>query len=184
MRTFIAIDLADDLKAAVQGLVQRLSATRADIRWVRPPGLHLTLKFLGEIDEGRAIKVKSVLAAVSSRHSPFRLALQGCGAFPNERRPRVLWIGFAPEPRLLALQEDLEGELEKAGFPREERPFRPHLTLGRVRGPAGVDRAVRTLAERSTEAEGVMDVKALTLFESRLHPQGADYISLGEYPLR
>jgi 2'-5' RNA ligase len=183
VRTFIAIDLEAGLKTSLQDLIQKLRATGADVRWTHAGGLHLTLKFLGEIDEDGLGPVKEVLERVAGRHPSFRLEFAGTGAFPDERVPRVLWVGFAAEPTLMALQEDLDRELETAGFAREKRDFHPHLTLGRVKGPGRVQSVLRELGKEHVESFGGMTVRKLALFESRLRPEGAEYQVIAEFGL-
>jgi 2'-5' RNA ligase len=142
--------------------------------------MHLTLKFLGEIDEAKAERVKTVLADVARRHAAFPLRLKGTGVFPGERSPRVMWVGFAAEPALISLQSELDAALEAENFPREDRAFRPHLTLGRVKGPAKIREAMLELAQRREEEFGEMTVRKVALFESRLRPEGAEYSILLE----
>lgn len=184
MRTFIAIDLEPGLKTALQGLIRALKTTRADVRWAQTNGLHLTLKFLGEIDEVKSAVVKRILEGVAGRHASFPLRLEGTGAFPGEHRPRILWAGFAAEPGLLAFQEELERELEREGFSREERPFHPHLTLGRVKGPGRVREVMLELEKHRSESLGEMTVHKVALFESRLRPEGAEYLVLADCELK
>jgi len=184
VRTFVAIDLEAGLKTALQDLIRRLKETGADIRWTRAEGLHLTLKFLGEVDERGLASVRRCLEKVVGRQPSFPLAFAGTGAFPDERNPRVLWVGFAAEPVLMALQEDLERELEGEGFTREKRPFRPHLTLGRVKGPGRVRDAVAALGQEHPESLSGMTVSRVSLFESRLRPEGAEYHVIAEFGLR
>jgi RNA 2',3'-cyclic 3'-phosphodiesterase len=175
VRAFIAIDLDPEIKGSLHSLVRDLRATRADIRWVSDEGMHLTLKFLGPIDETQALGVKEILKDAAALHHAFPLRLEGAGAFPDETRPRVLWVGFAAEPELLALQTDLDTALEARGFERERRAFTPHLTLGRVKGPERVAKAMTELLKRREETFGAMTVRKVTLFESLLHPEGAEY---------
>ncbi len=183
MRTFIAIDLEPGLKTSLQDLIRALKTTRADVRWAQTNGLHLTLKFLGEIDEEKATVVKRILGEVAGRHPSFPLRLEGTGAFPGEHRPRILWAGFAAEPGLLAFQDELERELEREGFPREERPFHPHLTLGRVKGPGRIREAMLELEKHRGGTMGEMSVHKVAFFESRLRPEGAEYLVLADYEL-
>jgi RNA 2',3'-cyclic 3'-phosphodiesterase len=175
VRAFIAVDLDPGLKAAVQDLIRALEGTRAEVRWTKPGGYHLTLKFLGEIDEPTVERVKAVLRAAASRHKGFPLRLHGTGAFPSERSPRVLWLGIEAGPELAALQGDLEAALGAEGFPREDRPFKPHLTLGRVKGRDRLDKAMAELAKHAADDLGGMTAVKVALFESRLRPGGADY---------
>ena len=183
MRAFIAIDLEPGLRSALEAFVRRLEATRADVRWARPGGTHLTLKFLGEIDDLQAGQVTAALEDVVSRHKPFAVRLAGTGAFPNERAPRVLWVGVTAEPGLAGLQDEIERALEGLGFPRESRPFKPHLTLGRVKGRDRLDRALAELEVHRRDDLGGMVVRKVALFESRLHPQGAEYRIVREVEL-
>ena len=135
IRAFIAVELPPAVREAVEGVVRELRSGIGDgVRWVRPEGVHLTLKFLGDIDAGSVPAVSRAMAQCAASAAPFDLFLEGVGVFPNARRPRVIWIGLggALEP-LLALQHSIDRELEGLGFARERRPFTPHLTLGRVR---------------------------------------------------
>lgn len=183
MRAFIAIDLDPGLKTTVQELIRKLEATRADIRWTKPGGYHLTLKFLGHIDDAMTDRVKAILRGVTSRHKAFPLRLEGTGAFPGERSPRVLWVGISTGPELAALQDDLESELGPEGFPREERAFKPHLTLGRVKGRDRIDKAMAELAMHEQDSFGGMTARKVALFESRLRPDGAEYHIVDEAEL-
>jgi 2'-5' RNA ligase len=175
VRAFIAIDLEPRIKESLLSLVRDLRAARADIRWVSDGGMHLTLKFLGQIDESQALRVREILKDAAGRHHAFPLRLEGTGAFPGEASPRVLWVGFAAQPELLALQDDIETALEAEGFEREKRGFAPHLTLGRVKGPERVAKAMSELAKHSQESFGAMTVLKVALFESLLRPEGAEY---------
>jgi 2'-5' RNA ligase len=175
VRAFIAIDLDGEIKSALETLVRALKSSRADVRWIGTDAMHLTLKFLGQIDEARADRVREVLDEVAHRHAPFEIRAEGTGAFPGERNPRVLWAGFASEPKLVLLQEDLDRSLEAEGFERESRAFTPHLTLGRVKGPGRLAAAVAELAGHQNTSFGAMVADRLTLFESLLKPGGAEY---------
>jgi 2'-5' RNA ligase len=182
MRTFIAIELEPAIKAALSGLLTRLKkAAPSGASWVRAEGMHLTLKFLGEIDADRAGKVMTVLDAAAVGTRPFPLRIRGTGCFPNSRFPRVLWIGIAPSNELDALAARLESGLAAIGFERESRPFHPHLTLGRVRsGPTAVRGAVTELALQANTEFGAMTAAGITLFESFLRPSGAEHRVLKE----
>jgi 2'-5' RNA ligase len=127
--------------------------------------------------------VKAALNVVAGRHKAFALRLQGTGAFPSERSPRVLWIGVAAGPELAAIQADLEAELEREGFAREGRAYKPHLTLGRVKGRDRLDKAMAELEKHREEDLGGMTVRKVALFESRLRPDGAEYSIVDEVEL-
>lgn len=183
MRAFIAIDLDKSLKETLEGVVSRLRHRGGDIRWVKPEGMHLTIKFLGEIGEEAVAKLKSSLGVVASRHKPFRLIFQGTGTFPPGPKARVLWVGVEDNPALGALQEDLEREMERLGFPGEERGFHPHLTLGRVKASFNLLPLLQEFRKEANTIFGGTEVSRLTFFQSILKPAGAEYSILGEYQL-
>jgi 2'-5' RNA ligase len=182
MRTFIAVELEPAIKAALTSFLSRLKkAAPSRISWVRPEGMHLTLKFLGEIDAGRAGKVMKVMDAAAAATRPFLLRIRGTGCFPSSRFPRVLWVGTAPSDDLDSLAARLESGLAAIGFEGESRPFHPHLTLGRVRsGPGAVRGAVTELELQANAEFGAMTAAKITMFESLLRPWGAEYHVLKE----
>jgi len=182
MRTFIAVDLDPAVKTALAGLLRKLRwRGPKGITWVREAGLHITLKFLGEIDEAMAGRVGTALESAAAAVPAFRLAVRGTGAFPGApRAPRVLWAGTDEPAPFADLFSRLETGLEALGFARETRPFHPHLTLGRVKSPSGV-RDVLGELERWRDVEfGAMTVSGVTLFKSALRPDGAVYSPLTE----
>jgi 2'-5' RNA ligase len=183
MRTFIAIDLDPELKRTLQDLILKLKRTEADVRWVNSQGMHLTLKFLGEIGEDRVPAVVSVLRGAAAGSTILPLLLQGTGTFPGGKSPRVIWAGFKEEPGLLALQRSVEDGLELEGFPREEREFHPHLTIGRVKSPHRIREALLELEKYREARFGEMTARKLTLLESVLKPQGAEYRAVSEFEL-
>ncbi len=188
MRTFIAIELDDEIKRNLLSLITELDklmrGTR-NVKWVKQEGMHLTLKFLGEIPGEKVREIESALKAISEKYKPFGLKLKGTGTFPpGKKNPRVIWIGIEEEETLKALQFHLEGELEKLGFLRERRKFHPHLTLGRVKIPSHL-KEILFLLEKNKEADfGEMQVKKLTFFQSILKPSGAEYSVLSEFELK
>jgi 2'-5' RNA ligase len=185
MRTFIAIDLNPEIKARISDLVRRLKRLDSGkIGWVKETGMHLTLKFLGEIDEGQAESVKSFLREVSGTAKSFGLSVKGTGFFPPApKSPRVLWAGIVEQPHLLELQDRIESGLEKLGFSRESRPFHPHLTLGRVRSAAGLSGVLAELGKWKDFEFGEMTIRRFILMKSTLLSTGAEYSSLEEFPL-
>lgn len=184
MRTFIAIDLDNGLKTALEELIDRLRPLPGHVRWVNAAGMHLTLKFLGEIAESDVERVSSALQGIAHRHPTFALVLEGTGAFPPGRRiPRVFWVGIVPVPQLLALQEEIEKETEKLGFETENRRFEPHLTLGRVKSPGQLEQLVAELKRHEGRKFGAMEVRRFTLFRSILQASGAEYTVLKEFDL-
>ncbi len=185
MRTFIAIDLSKEIKDHLSDFVDKLVRLGGEVKWVSRESMHLTLKFLGEIDEGRAAAVGDLLQTTASAHDPIPLACRGTGSFPpGSRNPRVLWVGVEAGPRLAKLQEEIESGCERLGFERESRPFQPHLTLGRVKSPSGLGRVLREFEEKREGDFGRMTVRSVTFFQSRLKPAGAEYHVLKEVGLR
>lgn len=188
MRTFIAIDLDEEIKKNLLSFISeldKLSRGGKSIRWIKPEGMHLTLKFLGEISGEKVQEVKKILKAVSEKYRSFVLKFKGTGSFPpGSRNPRVLWIGIEEEETLKALQFHLEEELEKLGFPREKRKFHPHLTLGRVKIPSHQRETLSLLEKNKEKNFGEMQAKKLTFFQSILKPSGAEYSALSEFELK
>ena len=188
MRAFVAIELSDDAKRALAALIQSLRNRRIDgLRLVRPEGIHLTLKFLGNIDASRVQPIAAALAAASARHTPFRLTLTAPGFFPNADRARVLWIGVGGELRpLIDLQRDVDETLAALGFAAEKRPFNPHLTIARMRDSAArADRrrAADALAAYPLPPGIAVSANAVSLMQSELRPGGAVYTRIVHAPL-
>ena len=193
IRTFLAIELSSELHTALTTLQQKLQRlltydspfkeSRSPIQWVNPKSIHLTLKFLGDIDESKVSSIQQAIDTIGKGHGPFSVNVQGMGAFPNFQYPRVLWVGFSGniEPLQLLAQE-VEQALEPLGFAREERPFTPHLTLARVKGQSRKVGAVLTAqALRDLNASvGSLAVTSLALMKSDLTPAGARYTRLGQ----
>jgi len=184
VRLFTGIALTDECRAAIAEAVASLRADPAPVSWVARENLHITLKFLGEISRDRVGAVVEALAVTAAGLQPFVLEAEGAGAFPGTRNPRVLWVGLREPLELVReLQENMENALSGAGFPREDRPFHPHITVGRARGvlpPAWGDRFVRALAGRRF---GEVPVPKITLYESRLSAGGAVYTVVRDFPL-
>ncbi len=180
LRTFIAVELPPQAREALaQTQVRWRAFAPVTVRWADPQGVHLTLKFLGNITHEQTVNVTAAMERVARGVTPFQLALGAAGAFPNLQRPRVLWMGMIGELETLqALQQRLEEALATLGFPREERPFSPHLTLGRLRDPR---KAVPGLSGALPSATWVVD--QLILFRSTLLPSGAVYTPLSAVKL-
>ena len=179
MRCFIAISLPYELKAKISGIQEKLKAAGADVSWTRPEGMHLTLKFFGEIEDKRIPKIEKALDAVVDGIPTFTLSVSGMGTFPDMRRPRVIWIGLKEDGgNLLRLQKGVEEELKKTGFPSEDRRFTPHITLGRIRSNKNTDKLLRLIEEGKVEELGSFDVSEVHLIKSELKPAGAEYTEL------
>jgi RNA 2',3'-cyclic 3'-phosphodiesterase len=169
VRAFVAVPLPETLLRPVQRLCQELAGTLPQVRWVRPQMLHLTLRFFAAVPEDSLENIGEIMLSVGRSTAPFQLHLQGVGAFPSAQRPRVIWLGLTGDSPLRTLQRRLDLELARAGLPGEERPFMPHLTLGRQRGAGSVPLP----AHYRTVDCGDWPVTALVLYESRLSPAGA-----------
>ena len=176
MRIFVAVALNAALREAVAGLRSRLNSAASALRWVPPENLHFTLKFLGEIAEGRVARVTDAAREASARTTPFSIVLAGMGAFPSPRRPQVVWVGVGKgADELIALAGDLDTALRRMRFPSEARPFRPHLTVARAPRSVPVPDLARSLGDAVGVVVGSQTVDALCVMESRLHPSGAIY---------
>ncbi len=185
MRTFIAIELEDDLKEQLSALIKEFMSVSQNIRWIKKQGMHLTLKFLGEIDQDKIPQIESLMTAIAHKTDAFPLQLKGTGAFPpGKRNPRVLWVGITENPSLLHLQDEVESGCERMGFPREKRRFHPHLTLGRVKDYSKLAGVLPLLDKKRETQFGEMTVKKFTFFQSVLKPTGAEYRILAEFHLR
>ena len=185
MRKFIAIELDNTIKDNVSALIQKLDTGDRNIRWIKPQGMHLTLKFLGEVSENKIIEVKSVLGSIAKDYSRFPLSLKGTGTFPPAARvPRVVWIGIEKNEFLQDIQDRMEKELHNIQFPKEKRKYHPHLTLGRVKGLQNIETVMETLNQYKKAEFGGMTVNKITLFKSTLKPTGAEYTILSEFHLK
>jgi len=184
MRTFVAIELDKTIKDALSAFIQKLDTGGGNIRWVKPQGMHLTLKFLGEVSEDKIIEIKSVLGSIAKDYPRFQLSLKGARTFPPAARvPRVVWIGIENNEFLQNIQARMENELHNIQFPKEKRKYHPHLTLGRVKGPQNIGTVMETLNQYKESEFGRMTVNKIILFKSTLKPTGAEYTILSEFCL-
>ncbi len=183
VRAFLAVDLPREIKDEIGAVQERLKQDLEGIRWTRPEGIHLTLKFFGDIRPSRIDEIAEVVAGRTAGVAPFSFSLGTMGAFPHLERPRVLWIGLAGDiKRLAALQRALEKDLEGVGVESEKRSFKPHLTLGRARSSRGMIIGFREkIAQRRVESGRTFTAWGLTLFRSELKPGGAVYTKLRDF---
>ena len=187
MRCFVAIDVSDDVRQALARLLAgiRTAAPRADVRWVEVEKVHVTLKFLGAVADERVPAVSDALADTVRDFDEIQLAAGGLGGFPTLRRPRVLWAGITSGvPELAALAAAVDGATARLGFPPEDRPFRAHLTLGRVRSPRGADALAKAIAAAGAPVLGEWVASEVVVYESRLRPTGALYLPVSRHALR
>jgi RNA 2',3'-cyclic 3'-phosphodiesterase len=184
MRTFIAIDIPDEIREGIRSLVEELKKdlkpSPLNLRWSRPEGLHITLKFLGEIP---AVKVEQVMRSLASLHLPtdIRAAIRGAGYFPTEATPRVIWLRIEAGPELAEMAGLVERTLEPLGFAKEKRPFSPHLTLARVGSPGKVGALQALLRSRQPLEFGSFTAKDFFLYESKLTPGGSIYTKISQF---
>lgn len=179
MRSFIALEMPPQVKDFAAGLIRELKPTGADVKWVEPANLHLTLKFLGEVDPGATADIITAVERACAGRPPLELAAQGCGAFPGPRAPKVVWLGLVGGTDPLAgLARAIEAALAPLGFEAEKRAFKPHLTLGRVRRPRRGGKAPstaplsRALAGLAGVAGPAFRAKGVTLLKSTLTGSG------------
>jgi len=186
VRTFIAVDLPEPVKTRISDLVHRLKfAAPSGIGWVRIADLHLTVKFLGEIDETGLPAVENAVRTIAADTSVFPLSITGTGTFPpGSRKPRVIWIGIKDETVLPDLHGRLENSLAALGHPREDRPFHPHMTIGRVKTSGLPQALLDRLAEYASASFGDMEVREIVVYRSVLHPRGPEYTPLFKGALR
>lgn len=185
MRIFVAIDLDPEIKKNISRLINELDTGQRNIRWIKHQGMHLTLKFLGEVSGDKATRVESVLRTVIQKYHPFFLNIKGTGTFPPAKKiPKVLWLGVEENKILKALQSEIDAFLESLGFPKEAREYHPHLTLGRVKSPFNIDIALAELDRYRQSSFGEMKVNKITLFKSTLKPSGAEYTVISEFVLK
>ena len=183
MRAFIAVNLCPAVQNELDKIYSDLQKAipRGAVRWVQVKNIHLTLKFLGDVPVEKLDELKVNLAAVGSRHSRFEFEIAGSGCFPSITRPRVIWIGVITSPQLSKLQQDLEKTVEKLGFPRENRLFSPHLTLGRVSNgvsPGQLKLVSEAMGALKVESLGICQALEIHLYKSDLQPGGAIYTPL------
>lgn len=176
MRLFVAINLPAETRDAIYADAEPLRAASRGVRWVASSALHVTVKFLGEQDDRALPDIKAALAPLATAHAALRVATTALGAFPNFRRPRVVWLGMTGEAAMRALALDVDRALVPLGIPAESRPFQAHLTLGRVKGElAHGDATALAAAAARTPASRTFPVQAVDLMRSELGPGGSRY---------
>ena len=181
MRCFIAIDLpAKILSRLTQKTSEFKKNLPAVVRWVKAENIHLTLKFLGEITPQEVKSIELQLEAIGSRHAAFDLTFSGNGVFPNWNRPRILWVGLIPSDALLSLVNEIETELRSIGIAPENRPFSPHITIGRFKDFAkpGEINIIQQNFHEEVILDETMTITEIYLYQSMLHPSGPEYTRL------
>jgi len=189
VRSFIAIELPDEVKAGLTQLEAQLKLGKpSSVKWVDPSSIHLTLKFLGNIAVDRLSAITRAMEEATRELSPFQLKVTGLGVFPNLKRVQVAWVGIGGEvDKLGQLQQRMESNLVPLGFAVESRPFTPHLTLARLRDRASPDERQRfgqLIASTKFEAVYTIKVDSINLMRSQLTREGAIYSRLSSVRLR
>jgi RNA 2',3'-cyclic 3'-phosphodiesterase len=184
IRVFIAIDIPEDVRVAIEEAQAHLKQTPMGVKisWTKVANLHLTLQFLGSIKEAAVDKLKAALQPIAAQHQPFDISVRG--AFPDEKRPRVIWVGCDDDGnKLNALARAVQDAMKPLGFRPQHHEFSAHLTLGRIKAPRP-DTALTTAMESlKDKAFGTLRVEAIHLFESQLHPEGSIYTKLSSHAL-
>ncbi len=181
LRTFVAVEINGPIRARAGELMAVLAGTAANVNWVEPHNLHLTLKFLGDVHELEIAQVCKAVARGAAEVEPFALEIRGAGAFPNPARPRTVWLGAGAgaEP-MIVLHDRVEAALAELGYREEHRRFQTHLTIGRVRGGGpGIAELGELLTQRADFVVGRMNVQKVTVFCSTLTSRGPIYDVLG-----
>jgi 2'-5' RNA ligase len=178
LRTFICIELPEQIRERIAELQRQLKAFGSGVSWTRPEGIHLTLKFLGDVESFQIETIAEAVARASYGIRAIGITVAGVGAFPNLARPRIFWIGVEERTgKLHQLQALIETELSRLGYPREQRRFSPHLTLGRVKSPDAVKEICSKLQQQGF-APMNFSAAAIIVMRSDLKPDGAEYTPL------
>jgi 2'-5' RNA ligase len=179
LRSFLAIELPESILNRIGEVQKELKTSGADVRWVNPEKIHLTLKFFGNIEESEIDPIVKSIEEPVRTTSPIFITVRGMGAFPGLKNPRVIWVGLHDEKKVLvSFQNRIERELEKMGYPPEGRSFQPHLTLGRMKSTRGKDDLARGMEKHKEEEFGQFQVEKVILFKSDLKPTGPIYTPL------
>ena len=175
-RAFLAIPLPQQLKDSISVVQRQLQTQIPYARWVPPKNLHLTLHFFGEIGQETLEKIRVSVLSVKGCKRPFLVEVKGLGAFPDQHRPRILWLGLEPKDQLRQLYQDCNKALLRAGVATESRPYSPHLTIGRLRQQK--TDMTDLFSSVGQQRIGQLPINKLVLFKSRLQPGGAEHIPL------
>ena len=183
IRAFIAFDTPAPIKEAMSQTQSRLKEFKAEVRWEPPAKFHATIKFLGDVQDEMVPPVTRQIEMVVARFPPFNVVYCSMGVFPTKRRPRVIWIGCEDaDGVIIGLKQALDTALRPHGFPVEERPFHPHITLGRVNGERGITDLLSNLESLNFTPLSAR-VERILLMKSRLKPQGSEYSIVTSIPL-
>lgn len=186
IRSFIAIELSDKTKNSLKKIIAELSEVKADVKWVSTVNLHITLKFLGNIKEDDILNISNIIKESSSDIEPFNLHIEGSGAFPDLKRPKIIFVNIKDDKNnIFTIYERLEDKLSHLGIKRESRKYKPHLTIGRARSPKCIDKLADSIKIHKNDFIGDEQIESIVLMTSELLPKGPKYskldtINLGE----
>ena len=179
IRTFIAVRLDSEIRSELASIQDELKKCEVDVKWVKPGGIHITLKFLGYVLESQLKDIFKATDESVKEIRPFTLSFSGLGAFPKLQNPRVIWVGVKEgKEELVRISRNLEEILSQCGFKGEDRPFHPHLTLGRVKSPKNRDSLIKAIESEKSCTAGSMEVEEIVVMQSLLKPEGAEYSAL------
>jgi 2'-5' RNA ligase len=183
VRSFIAAELPKNIKSELDGLQRDFLKKGLNyVKWVNPSGIHLTLKFLGNVDINDLSKITTAIEEGCKGFHKFSIELTGLGVFPNYRKPRVIWVGLEGQlSTLINLQKQIDDRLESLGFPKEKRPFSPHITLGRIRetaSPGDLKDCADVIQKMQYTEKHILTVDCIKLMKSQLLPTGAIYTEM------
>jgi len=187
MRTFIAIELPQEIRDFLSQLQEELKSSQADVKWVKPENIHLTLKFLGEVDDRKLDKIIEIIEDTTRGKNKFQMRISSLGAFPKIDFPRVIWVGVdIGDKEAKGIAEELEEKLAKIAIPKENRPFSSHITIGRMRSSLNREKLVQKLKHKAGLSRENLEfcVTKITLFKSTLTPKGPIYEILKETNLK
>lgn len=186
IRSFLAFELPPEIREKIGAVSRELQKTRMPVRWVKVENIHLTMIFLGSVNEDAIDEIKEKVHLVVNRFSTIRTRLNGVGVFPHWRKPRVIWVGLNGEIETLSnLRDQLQSELKVLGLREEKRPFRPHLTIGRFKDRADRDEELKSILDRHHDiTSNLHHLNELILFKSDLKPAGPVYTRMATWPLR
>ncbi len=184
IRAFIAIEIGSEIKRRASECVDKLKRTGADVKWVESGNIHLTLKFLGNIEEGTLPGLNEIISGVVSKRESFNISIENIGAFPSLKRPRVIYVCVGEKGNnLLSLYEDLNKRIGELGIKEESRKYVGHITLGRIRTKRNISELTTALKSETVCFFGIERVSCLYLVQSQLTPQGPFYTKLNNFLL-
>jgi 2'-5' RNA ligase len=182
LRCFIAIKIPETIRRSIVNSVDDLKKSGADVKWVSPENIHITLQFLGGTEEAQVPFIKEALNKILLPYSPFYIKIAGIGCFPDTKRPRIIWVGTEGAGPVINLHGDIAQGMRRFGYREEERNFIPHLTIGRVKSNRNLGELLKKMDEIKAARFSDFEVQNITLMKSELKPSGAVYNSLAEIP--